>query len=92
VSDHDGSPIPLATATSLTEAWTALKRERAVELWLESRRLGDLWRWVEAGTPGEMEDVSDRIRLCFPVATSELQTNPNIPLDYESPRNPLFGG
>ncbi len=39
-----------------------------------------------------MEDVSDRIRLCFPVATSELQTNPNIPLDYESPRNPLFSG
>ena len=92
VSAHDSSPIPLATASNATEAWTALKRERAIELWLESRRLGDLWRWVENKTPGEMEDVSDRIRLCFPVARSELQTNPNIPLDHRSPTNPLFRG
>jgi hypothetical protein len=37
---------------SLTEAWTALKAERAFELWLEGRRLGDLSRWNAANTPG----------------------------------------
>lgn len=92
VSDHDGAPLPLWTAGNLTEAWTALKRERGIELWLETRRLGDLWRWVENDVPGEMEDVSDLIRLCFPVATSELQTNPNIPLEHRSPINPRFAG
>lgn len=92
VSNHDRTPLPLATASNATEAWTALKRERGIELWLESRRLGDLWRWVEAKTPGDMEDVSDRIRLCFPVSLSELRTNPNIPLTHKSPTNPLFKG
>jgi hypothetical protein len=91
-SDHTDAPLPLWTATNSTEAWTALKRERGIELWLETRRLGDLWRWVENNTPGDMEDVSDRIRLCFPVATSELQTNPNIPLDHRSPTNPRYQG
>jgi hypothetical protein len=37
-----------------------------------------------------MEDVSDLIRLCFPVAPSELQTNKNIPLDHVSPINPRY--
>jgi starch-binding outer membrane protein, SusD/RagB family len=86
----NGGPVPLWTATNATEAWTALKRERGIELWLEGRRLGDLYRWVAANTPGEMENVRDRIRLCFPVAESELQSNANIPLDHESPLNPLF--
>jgi hypothetical protein len=92
VSDHTGAALPLATAANATEAWTALKRERGIELWLETRRLGDLWRWVENDAPGEMESVSDRIRLCFPIATSELQTNPNIPLDHRSPTNPRYQG
>jgi starch-binding outer membrane protein, SusD/RagB family len=92
VSDHTGEPLPLWTASNATEAWTALKRERGIELWLETRRLGDLWRWVENDVPGEMEDTSDRIRLCFPVATSELQTNPNIALDYRSEINPRYSG
>jgi hypothetical protein len=39
-----------------------------------------------------MEDVTDLIRLCFPIAPSEIQTNENIALDHESPRNPLYTG
>jgi hypothetical protein len=92
VSDHDGSAIPAWTAANETEAWTALKRERGIELWLETRRLGDLWRWVDAGTPGDMEDVTDLIRLCFPIAPSEIQTNENIALDHQSPTNPAYTG
>ncbi|MEX0912419.1 MAG: RagB/SusD family nutrient uptake outer membrane protein [Gemmatimonadota bacterium] len=92
VSDETGDPLPLWSASNATEAWTALKRERGIELWLETRRLGDLWRWVENDVPGAMEDVSDRIRLCFPVARSEIETNPSIPLDHESPTNPRFQG
>jgi hypothetical protein len=92
VSDHDGTPLADWTAANETEAWTALKRERGIELWLEARRLGDLWRWVDDGTPGEMEDVTDLIRLCFPIAPSEIQTNENISLDHQSPTNPLYTG
>src|SRR5687768_17045184 len=43
--------LPLWSASSATEAWTALKRERGIQLWLEGRRLGDLHRWLAAGTP-----------------------------------------
>jgi len=92
VSDHDGTPVAEWAAANETEAWTALKRERGIELWLEARRLGDLWRWVDDGTPGDMEDVTDLIRLCFPIAPSEIQTNENIALDHESPTNPLYAG
>jgi hypothetical protein len=50
-SNHNCSRIPLWTAANATEAWTALKRERGIELWLETRRLGDLWRWSRATFP-----------------------------------------
>jgi hypothetical protein len=92
VSDHDGTPLADWAAADETEAWTALKRERGIELWLEARRLGDLWRWVDDGTPGDMEDVTDLIRLCFPIAPSEIQTNENIALDHQSPTNPQYTG
>jgi hypothetical protein len=45
------------TATNSTDAWTALKRERGIELWLESRRLGDLRRWKAEGTPGDLDPL-----------------------------------
>jgi starch-binding outer membrane protein, SusD/RagB family len=65
------------SASNAEEAWTALKRERGIELWLEGRRLGDLRRWAEDGSPGEVEDMSGR-SLCFPIGESELETNPNL--------------
>lgn len=65
-------------ANNVTEAWTALKRERGIELWLEGRRLNDLRRWIAANTPGEQEDMTER-DLCFPIPLSERETNPNIP-------------
>ncbi len=59
------------------EAWVALKRERGIELWLEGRRLGDLWRWHDEGIPGQVEDMTGR-SLCFPIGESEMETNPNL--------------
>ena len=79
------------SATTAEEAWTLLKRERGIELWLEGRRLGDFRRWAATSTPGALhplESVSaspttgshlSRQDLCFPVARSERETNPNIP-------------
>ena len=65
------------TATNATEAWTALKRERGIELWLESRRLGDFRRWATLSRPGAAEDMTGR-DLCFATPLSEKQTNPNF--------------
>lgn len=83
--------VPDATATNATEAWTALKRERAIVLWLEARRLGDLRRWAANGTPGALDalemvsgdaPVGSHLAqqdLCVPTPPSEQDTNPNVP-------------
>jgi len=83
---------PVAT-DDLNEAWSFLKRERAIETWLEGRRLPDLWRWKLDNTPGDLqplEQVSGNISegshletrcYCFPVSEGEQQTNTNIPTD-----------
>jgi hypothetical protein len=80
-------------------AWTLLKLERGVELWLEARRLGDLRRWIVNNVPGNLYDGLYRANrtaplsptpvetmtsptarsLCYPIAQSEHDTNPNIP-------------
>jgi len=65
------------TASNATEAWTALKRERGIELWLEGRRMGDFRRWKALNRPGDQEDMTGR-DLCFPIPLSELETNPNL--------------
>jgi len=90
INDTLRAPLGVApwTATSLTEAWTRLKRERGIELWLEGRRLGDLRRWAAEGTPGSLQPLEDPANpgtylnanrsLCFPVPTSETDTNPNV--------------
>jgi hypothetical protein len=78
--------VSTLTAATLTEAWTLLKRERGIELWLETRRLGDLKRWKADNTPGALDPLElpgtashlARQDLCFPISTSERQTNPNL--------------
>ena len=64
------------TAATVDEAWTALKRERGIELWLEGRRLGDFRRWAAANRPGTSDSMVGR-DLCFATPLSEKQTNPN---------------
>lgn len=78
--------MPAVTAADITEAWTLLKRERGIELWLEARRLGDLRRWKAANTPGALDPLESvgaaahltKQDLCFPIGRSERQTNPNL--------------
>jgi starch-binding outer membrane protein, SusD/RagB family len=65
------------TATTTDEAWTVLKKERGIELWLEARRLGDLRRWKLAGRPGAVDQPAG-FDVCFPIPLSELETNPNF--------------
>jgi hypothetical protein len=88
VSHTTGQPLDPWPASSIEEAWTALKRERAVEMWLESRRMGDLRRWRENNVPGEIdfpdwESISFHFADlppgdCLPVPESEIDTNVNF--------------
>jgi hypothetical protein len=79
------------TATTIADGWTALRRERGIELWLEGRRLNDLRRWKASGAPGTMSPLEQigtgtngapsyltQQDLCFPIPTSEKQNNPNL--------------
>ena len=79
------------TAATIDEGWTALKRERGIELWLEGRRLGDFRRWKAANRPGTLSPLEQvgtgaagapsyltQQDLCFPIPTSEKQSNPNF--------------
>lgn len=91
VRTRAGVGMTAATAANATEAWTALKHERAVELFLEGRRLYDERRWMEDGTPGDI-DVSSTDwntltalfssnprSYCLDIPNSERDTNPNVP-------------
>lgn len=79
------------TASTLNDGWTALKRERGIELWLEARRMNDLRRWKAASTPGDLSPLEmpglgtngapsylTQQDLCFPIPLSEQQTNPHF--------------
>jgi starch-binding outer membrane protein, SusD/RagB family len=76
----------LTVPSTLDEAWRLLKRERGIELWLEARRLGDLRRWKADNTPGALDPLESvgpaahltSQSLCFPIARSERETNPNL--------------
>lgn len=65
------------TATTATDAWVALKRERGIETWLEARRLGDFRRWAALSRPGDSDDMTGR-DMCFATPLSEKQTNTNF--------------
>jgi hypothetical protein len=65
------------TASGVDETWAILRRERGIELWLEGRRLGDLFRWNAAGRPGDAADTVGR-HACFPIGQTELSSNPNL--------------
>ena len=79
------------SASTQAEAMTFLKREHAIETWLEARRLPALRRWNDNNTPGELhllEQVGDGNNttgahllsrdFCFPISEAEKDTNPNI--------------
>lgn len=74
------------SASNAEEAWTLLKRERGIELWLEGRRLNDLRRWKAENTPGALSPLEqpgaashlEHQDLCFPPSRSEYDTNPNL--------------
>lgn len=79
------------TAATQAEAMTFLKREHAIEMWLEGRRLPAMRRWYVNNTPGDLQtleeigdgDTSTGSHLstrhyCFPISEAEQDTNPNI--------------
>ena len=77
---------PPISAANLDQAWTLFKRERGIELWLEGRRMGDLRRWKETATPGnlhmlelpgEISKLSDKQTLCYDIPKNERESNPN---------------
>jgi hypothetical protein len=66
-------------------AWYHLGQERLLTLWLEGRRLNDLYRWDHPFKygPGEVDIVYEQgptIRaVILPVAESECNNNENVP-------------
>src|SRR5256886_1795463 len=77
--------LPGVTFTNLTEAWTALKTERAIELWLEARRLGDLRRWIDNNVPGGYIDGTYRSSVADTLHATPLETM-TAPTDRKSTR------
>jgi hypothetical protein len=75
---------------NITEAWANFKRERGIELWLEGRRLGDLYRWRANNTPGALDPLETAGMAvsyldanqsgCYPIPKGEREANANIPV------------
>jgi starch-binding outer membrane protein, SusD/RagB family len=88
VSQTTGQPLQAWAATSEAETWQALMTERAMETWLEGRRMADLRRWEAQNRPGVASQMPDFRSLsdffaeqpsrCFPIPEVEQETNPNI--------------
>ena len=79
------APVAARPAT-LADAWTLLKQERGIELWLEGRRMADMRRWAASQTPGALDPLEvpgapsylEGQNTCFPVSRDEANTNPNL--------------
>ncbi|MBI4540838.1 MAG: RagB/SusD family nutrient uptake outer membrane protein [Gemmatimonadetes bacterium] len=87
ISTKTGKALEPWTATNVVEAWTVFKREHGIELWLEGRRLGARRRWADDKTPGALDPheipsaqtyLAPDSHLCYPVALTEFETNPNL--------------
>ena len=88
ISNTTRQPLAPWTANSLAQAWTFLKRERGIELWLEGRRMGDIRRWEDGGTLGvvdwpSFESVTPLFSQhqrddCIPIPDIERDTNTNL--------------
>lgn len=80
-------------ASNQEEAYNRLKKERAIVMWLEARRGGDLLRWdtdpvndpilreMHENAP-ERTDLKGR-EICHPFSRTLVLTNPHIPNDYQ---------
>lgn len=84
----DAGMAPWPAPASLEEAWTQLRTERGIELWLEGRRLADRRRWSEDSSPGVLDphetgtteggpDITNMV-LCQPIPESETLVNQNF--------------
>ena len=86
-----GAGMAAEVGATQADATTWLKREHAIETWLEARRLPAMRRWAANGTPGSLQpleevgdsDIATGAHLttrdfCFPISEGERQTNPNI--------------
>ena len=70
---------------SVDSAWTLLKTERALELHLEARRLGDLRRWITNAVPGNYRDGLYRVNTTDPLSPTPLEN-----MTTPSPRSLCF--
>ncbi len=87
ISDKTGQPLQPWTANSAEETWTALKQERAIELWLEDRRFGDLRRWGNVPDPNDPRMWTSAVTPGDPgIPNFEAQS----PLFSDTPRSPCF--
>ena len=96
VSDLTSSPLPALAAANVGEAWTALKRERYLELFLEGKRSTDELRWRTDGSGGTLDTPDwsgfsnifvaiNQRSLCFDIPNAERDANPNVEVtDYGS--------
>ena len=75
-----GMGVASRSASSETEAWRWLKRERMIALWLEGRRMGDRRRWItDDAVPNAHpeQDLPGR-DYCWPISQTELESNENV--------------
>jgi hypothetical protein len=63
--------VPTVSADNTDDAWTALRTERNIVLWMEGRHLFELVRFNDPF-------LSNRGK-CIPISQDEAATNPNVP-------------